>query len=75
MWHVPNLEVPLMISQFQTDRSELLPPPLELRQRLATAMREVEVLRGLLRLAERVAARDGRPAINASDVKGDNRAD
>lgn len=43
------------------DPSALLPPPDRLRPLLAKAMRDVEVLSGLLRLSERVTRRDGRP--------------
>jgi hypothetical protein len=42
------------------DPSALLPPPNHLRDRLAKAMRDVDILSGLLKLAERVARRDGR---------------
>lgn len=35
--------------------AKLIPPPPELRQRLALALREVDLLRGLIRLAERAA--------------------
>ena len=44
------------------DPAELLPPPPVLRQRLAKAQREVDILSGLLRLAERVSKREGREA-------------
>ena len=44
-----------------TDPSALLPPPHVLRERLSRAMRDVDVLSGLLKLSERVARRDGRP--------------
>ena len=39
--------------------SRLLLPPAALRARLAGALRDVDILRGLLRLAESVARRDG----------------
>src|SRR5262245_55237555 len=45
-----------------TDPAALLPPPRMLRARLARALRDVDILRGLLRLTEAVARRDGRPA-------------
>ena len=35
--------------------TELIPPPQELRLRLAAALRDVDLLRRLLRLAERAA--------------------
>lgn len=38
----------------------LIPPPPELRHRLAVALREVDLLRRLIRVAE-YAARNGRP--------------
>lgn len=43
------------------DPSDLLPTPDELRIRLAHAQRQVNILSGLLRLAEKVASKDGRP--------------
>jgi hypothetical protein len=36
-----------------------LPPPAILRERLALAMRDVDILAGLLKLSERVTRRDG----------------
>lgn len=42
------------------DPSNYLPQPDRLRPLLAKAMRDVEILAGLLRLSERVARRDGR---------------
>ena len=42
--------------------SDLLPPTDQLRSRLAVAMREVDILNGLLRLSEQMARKDGRPA-------------
>ena len=49
------------------DPAALLPPPAALRERLAHALREVDILRRLLRLAEGVAARDGRSVALPSD--------
>jgi hypothetical protein len=47
------------------DPSTLLPPPGMLRARLARALRDVDILRGLLRLSEAVARRDGRQAVES----------
>ena len=49
---------------------ELLPPTRVLRERLAKAMRDVDILSGLLKLAERVSDRDGRDAAPAQIVGG-----
>ena len=49
---------------------ELLPPTHVLRERLAKAMRDVDILGGLLRLAERVSDRDGRDAAPAPVTGG-----
>jgi hypothetical protein len=47
------------------DPSALLPSPGTLRARLARALRDVDILRGLLRLSESVARRDGSPVLPA----------
>ena len=52
------------------DPVELLPPPRVLRDRLAKALRDVDVLHGLLKLAEKVADRDGREVVPAQIVGG-----
>lgn len=52
------------------DLEELLPPPRVLRERLAKAMRDVDILSGLLKLAERVSDRDGRDGALAPVVGG-----
>ena len=52
------------------DPDELLPPAPVLRQRLAKAMRDVDILNGLLRLAERVSERDGRAVESARSQRG-----
>jgi len=52
------------------DPDELLPPPPVLRQRLAKAMRDVDILNGLLKLAERVSERDGRAVESARSQGG-----
>jgi hypothetical protein len=51
--------------------SSLIPPPGELRRRLAVALRDVDILRRLIRVAE-YAARYGRPteAVRAADRQG-----
>ena len=51
------------------DLPELLTPPSVLRERLAKAMRDVDILSGLLKLAERVSDRDGRYAAPVMGVR------
>jgi hypothetical protein len=52
-----------------SDPSTLLPPSGTLRACLAQALRDVDILRGLLRLSESVARRDGRLTPPATDVR------
>jgi len=51
------------------DQPELLPTTRILRERLAKAMRGVDILSGLLKLAERVSDRDGRDAAPVMGVR------
>lgn len=51
-----------MLQNSIDEPARLLPPPNLLRQRLAKALRDADILRGLLKLAEGVARRDGHPA-------------
>jgi hypothetical protein len=44
-----------------------LPPPRAIRDRLARAVREVEVLRGMLRLSERLAEAPPPPTITRGE--------
>jgi hypothetical protein len=55
------------------DPSTLLPPPGMLRARLARALRDVDILRGLLRLSESVARRDGRPAVGSDHAAAESK--
>jgi hypothetical protein len=48
-----------MTDQSQPASTELIPPPGDLRKRLAVALREVELLRRLIRLSERFRQRHG----------------
>jgi hypothetical protein len=50
---------------------ELLPPPDQLRSKLAVAMRDVTILAGLLRLAERVERQTGRAVKPGRTVTGE----
>lgn len=63
-----------MQSLYHVDPHQLIPDPAELRGRLASALREVQILRGLIRLAEQVARADGRPdAVDRKAVTHDHR--
>ncbi len=48
-----------MTTEVAEDPSVLLPSARQLRSKLAKALRDVEVLRGLLKVAERAEKRDG----------------
>ena len=52
---------PSPIAVPEPDPRKLILPPQELRERLADALRSVKVLKGLLKLSESIARRDGRP--------------
>jgi hypothetical protein len=45
-----------------------LPPPARLRRELARELRDVDLLRGLIRLSEAVARRDGSPVSREQGV-------